>query len=75
MSRMFTKRFWVETAERAAKTAGQAFLLAVGADQLNVLAGDWPTLLGFAAGGAVLSVATSMASVKVGPEGTPSVVQ
>lgn len=72
---MRTAQFWWETAERAVKTAGQSFLLAVGADQMNVLTGDWGTLLGFAAGGAVLSVATSMASAKIGPEDTPSVVE
>ena len=71
---MFTKVFWVKAAERAGKTAGQAFLLAVGADQLNVLAADWGTYLGFAVGGAVLSVATSLATANVGPEDTPSAV-
>ena len=71
---MLTREFWKKAAERAGKTAGQAFLLAVGADQLNVLTGDWATLLGFAAGGAVLSVATSLATANIGPEDDPSAV-
>lgn len=71
---MFTVEFWKRAAERAGKTAGQAFILAVGAEQMNVLTGDWPTLLGFAAGGAVLSLATSLASANIGPGDDPSVV-
>jgi len=71
---MFTAEFWKRAAERAGKTAGQAFILAVGADQMNVLTGDWPTLLGFAAGGAVLSIATSLATAKIGPADDPSAV-
>ena len=33
---MFTVEFWKRAAERAGKTAGQAFILAVGAEQMNV---------------------------------------
>jgi len=71
---MFTVEFWKRAAERAGKTAGQAFILAVGAEQMNVLTGDWPTLLGFAAGGAVLSIATSLATANIGPADDPSAV-
>lgn len=74
-SPMFTKKFWKDAAERAGKTAGEAFLLAVGADRLNVLTADWYTLLGFSVGGVALSVAFSLASYKVGEKGTASVVK
>lgn len=66
--------FWKGTTERAVKSAAQSALLAVGADQANVLSLDWKNLLGFAAGGALLSGLTSLLSFKIGPEGSPSVV-
>ncbi len=69
---MFTTKFWKRAAERAAKTAGQSAILAIGADQLNALTADWETVAGFALGGAVLSVLTSLASLKIGPADDPS---
>ena len=59
--------------ERAAKTAAQSALLVIGADQLNVLTLDWANVAGFAGGGFVLSVLTSVSSLPFGPAG-PSVV-
>lgn len=59
---IFTLAFWQATLERAVKTAAQAAILAIGADQVNVLTLDWQTLAGFAGGGFVLSVLTSLAS-------------
>ena len=72
---MFDRFFLIDTAERSIKTAAQSALLAIGADQLDALAADWQTVAGFALGGAVLSVLTSLASLKVGPEDSPSVVR
>ena len=72
---MTDRFFWIDTAERAVKTAAQSALLAIGADQLNALAADWQTVAGFALGGGVLSILTSLASLKVGPEDSPRVVQ
>jgi hypothetical protein len=72
---MSDRYFWIDTAERAAKTCAQSALLAIGADQLNALAADWQTVASFALGGAVLSVLTSLASLKIGPEDTPRVVK
>lgn len=66
-------RFWVETAERAVKSAAQGAILAVGADQLDVLALDWRVFAGSAAGGALLSVLTSLVSGTTGGD-TPSLV-
>lgn len=71
---MTTLRFWKKTAERAVKTAAQAALLVIGADQVNALTADWQDAAGFALGGAVLSVLTSLASLKAGPGDDPSAV-
>ena len=72
---MFTVAFWKDAAERAVKTAGQAAVLAVGADTLaaNAFTVDWSTVAGFGLGGAALSLLTSAASIKVGTKGTASV--
>lgn len=52
--------YWTETVDRAAKTAAQAAVLVLGADQVNALDADWRLVAGFAAGGAVLSVLTTI---------------
>lgn len=69
---VFTRRFWTAAVERAVKSAAQAAILVLGADQLNVLAIDWPEVAGFAAGGFVLSVLTSVASDAVTRSDGPS---
>jgi len=71
---MFTKTFWAAAGERAVKSAAQTLLLLFGGDGLNLLQLDWPTVLGLAAGAAVLSVLTSMvsAAAPVGAPGSPS---
>lgn len=69
------ERFWIETIERAVKTAAQSALLVLGADQLDALAADWGDVASFAAGGFILSVLTSVASRRIGVDtSTPSVV-
>lgn len=61
---LFTRAFWFDAGERAIKTAAQAALLVLGQDMLgfDVFLADWLNLAGFAAGGAVLSILTSVAS-------------
>lgn len=71
---MTTTRFWKKAAERAAKTAAQAAILVIGADQVNALAANWVDVVGFAAGGAVLSLLTSVATASAGPDDDPSAV-
>ncbi len=66
--------FWYDTAERALKTAAQSALLVLAAEQLDALTVDWVGLLGYALGGAVLSILTSIASSRVGYEGSPSLL-
>lgn len=69
---MFTKAFWRATAERAISTGAQSALLVIAADQINVIAVDWLTVGGFAAGGAALTVIKALA---VGyKDGNPSAV-
>jgi hypothetical protein len=77
---MWTTTFWRQTAERAAKTTAQAAILAFGltdpgAVGFDALAADWAAVGSFAAGGAVLSVLTSIASARVsGDPDSPSLV-
>lgn len=73
---MFTKRFWVETAERAIKTMAQTLIPLVTAtmarwpDQLN-----WEHVLVITASTTLLSVLSSLASVGKGRDPqSPSVV-
>ena len=61
---LFTRAFWLDTAERAIKTAAQSALLVFGQDAVGFdvfAAGLW-NAIGFAAGGAVLSILTSIVS-------------
>lgn len=58
---MFTRAFWRATAERAISTGAQSALLVIAADQINVVAVDWVTVGGFAAGGAALTVIKALA--------------
>lgn len=66
---MFTRAFWKAAAERAAKSAAQSALLVLGAEQVDVLAVSWAELAGLTAGGALLSLLTSLASAGVGNAG------
>lgn len=69
----WTRAFWQAALERAIKTAAQSAILVIGADQVNVIAVDWPEVAGFAGGGLVLSVLTSIASASLGSNEGPSV--
>lgn len=79
-SHLATTQFWAGATERAARTS--AWVLAstlglpkigasVGVDVLHV---GWRDALSFAAGAALLSVLGSVAAGKVGPQGSPSLV-
>lgn len=70
---MWTRTFWLDTAERAVKTLAQALIavLAVGTPIYEIA---WAEALGIAATAAVISMLTSVASVGVGESGTAAVV-
>ena len=71
---MFTVVFLRDATERAVKTAAQTLLAYFGAGAFDVLAADWVGGLSLAAGGAVLSVLTSLVSLPVAGNGTASLV-
>lgn len=71
------KLFWMETFERAIKTAAQSALLALGAEAVtgfDLFSADVVAVASFAAGGAVVSFLTSIASTQLGPKDSPSLV-
>lgn len=73
---LFTRDFWLDAGERAAKTAAQFTLggLALG-EGVNAFAVDWQLGIGFALTGAALSLLTSIASAGVGDQGTASLLK
>lgn len=72
---MFNADFWKQAAERAAKSAGQALLILWAGDGLlNAWSIDPKAAAGVALGAAALSVLTSVVSLPVGPDDSPSTV-
>lgn len=71
---MFTKSFVSQLVERAIKTFAQTLVALAGASQMDWLSLDWPQLAATAAIAAGLSVLTSIASDKIGPADSPSMV-
>lgn len=73
---MFTWRFWREAVERAVKSGAQGVLLVwgVGEGFFDAFAMDWQLALSAAVGGALLSVVTSLATLKVGASDSPSAI-
>lgn len=69
---MFTRAFWSAALERALKTAAQSAVLVIGADQFDALTVSWPEVGGFALGGFVLSLLTSVGSDAVSDRPGPS---
>lgn len=54
------RAYALELLDRAVKTAAQAAVLTIGADQVNALEADWQLVGGMALGGAVLSLLTNL---------------
>ncbi len=67
MSRLFSKGFIVDALERAVKTAAQAAMLVIGQDVsgFDIFSANFANALGFAAGGFLLSLLTSVVSAPV----------
>lgn len=63
------KKYAIAVLERATKSAAQSALLVLGADQINAIAVSWQEVGGFAAGGFLLSVLTSVATSGFGGDG------
>lgn len=61
---MFSLEFWSYSGERAIKTFAQAALAYVGTGTIGVLTIDWAGLFSISAGAALLSILTSVATLK-----------
>lgn len=72
MNTIYSLSFWKDAGERAAKSAAQAAVLALGGGAADVLTLDWVTMGGAAGGGALLSALTSIASAGIANRGTAS---
>ena len=73
---MWNETFWIDATERAVKTAAQAVILGLSLGEVfNAFAVDWQLGAGFALGGFVLSILTSIASSRVGWKGSPSLIE
>lgn len=57
------KEWFVAAAVRGIKTAAQVGVLLIGTDVFNIMALDWPYIIGCMAGGFVLSMLTSVAGI------------
>jgi hypothetical protein len=75
METIFAVSFWKDAGERAAKSAAQAGLLALGGGAVDVLTLDWGTLGGAVGGGVLLSLLTSIASAGFANRGTASLTK
>jgi len=71
---MFTRRFWILTAERMIKTFAQTLASVLVASGVGLFSAGWAAALSAAGMAAVVSVLTSIGSVKIGPADSPSVV-
>ncbi len=73
---MLTWRFWREAIERAVKTSAQfvigAGILGEGVDLFTL---DLGTVLGFALTGALLSLLTSIGTMRIGATNSPSAIE
>lgn len=77
MSSIFTRSFWRDAAERSIKTAAQGVLIGLGASNsgpVNLFEFNLQRGLGFAAGGFVVSLLTSIVSAPLGESGTASLL-
>lgn len=71
---MFTRRFWILTAERMIKTFAQTLASVLVASGVGLFSAGWAAALSAAGMAAVVSVLTSIGSAKIGPADSPSVV-
>ena len=72
---MFTRRFWTLTAERMIKTFAQTLASVLVASGVGLFSAGWAAAVSAAGMAAVVSVLTSVGSLKIGPADSPSVVE
>lgn len=66
MSNLTSSAFIADSVERAVKTFAQTIVALLGAGAVNIVTVDWGQILSVAAGAAVVSLLTSVASSGVG---------
>ena len=71
-SNMWTKAFWLDTAERAIKTFAQTTVAFIGANAIGVLDVVWLDVASVSGLAAFLSMMTSLASAPFSTKGTAS---
>jgi len=75
---MWSKKFWMDLAERAIKSFAQGVLLNLGVSDtgpFNIFETTWMNLVGFGLGAMTLSILMSLASLKVGDNSSASLVK
>lgn len=72
---MLTGQFWKEALERAVKSAAQVAIVAMGADNFNLLNLDPKAVAAATASLFVASILTSIATLSVGARNSPSAVE
>ena len=72
---MFTKRFWLDTSERAITTGAEAALAAIGVDAVSVVTLNWAHIGGMALTATFLSVLKSLYARRHGDPEKASLVQ
>lgn len=68
-------QFWKDTAERAIKTFCQSLVGALGAGASGLIGIDWVQALSIAGFATLVSILTSIGSIKIGDEGTAGIVK
>jgi len=71
---MFKAVFWKAALERAIKTFAQAALALLSSDGMGVLNVDWGTVVSVSGLAAIASILTSLVSLGLGPQDSPSLV-
>jgi hypothetical protein len=72
---MFTRQFWKLTAERAVKVFAETLAGVLVVSGTGLFSVDWKAALSTAGMAMVVSVLTSLASLRCGPPNSPSVVR
>lgn len=70
---IFSGQFWRTTLELAVRGAGIGAAGAMGGSLVDAWHLPWKVIAGMAVSGALLSVATSLGAISVGPKGSPLV--